>query len=99
MKGWSGCSSEAEGAVQLVAKWDPLKVQDLAVVALVEVPELVAVLGGSLSHPFFLSSSSQPQNLLLPNPVLFSQRERERGLVCIEKKSKKIHKSTISVLN
>ena len=62
-KGWNGCSSEAEEAVQLVGKWDPLKDQDLAVVDLVVVPELVAVLGGCgggdvLFHPFSSSSCS-----------------------------------------
>lgn len=54
MKDLNGCNNEAEEAVQLESKWDPLKVQGSEVVVPVAVPELTVVLGGYLSHgPFF----------------------------------------------
>jgi len=54
MKDLNGCNNEAEEAVQLEPKWDPLKVQDSEVVVPVAVPELTVVLGGYLCHgPFF----------------------------------------------
>jgi len=54
MKDLNGCNNEAEEAVPLESKWDPLKVQNSEVVVPVAVPELTVVLGGYLCHgPFF----------------------------------------------
>ena len=73
MKDLNGCNNEAEEAVQLEPKWDPLKVQNSEVVVPVAVPELTVVLGGYLSHgPFFFLT--QTSTFFLQN--LFNEKKK-----------------------
>lgn len=74
MKDLNGCNNEAEEAVQLESKWDPLKVQGSEVVVPVAVPELTVVLGGYLSHGPFFFFSHKLSTFFLQN--LFNEKKK-----------------------